>query len=190
MGFLLEMIYGAIAWLVTPFGVSDSWFKLLDGTFTALFFMTVPIGIGVAIFRYRLWYIDILINRTLVYGLLTLILAAVYAGLVIGAQNVLVSLIGKNEGIVIVSATLVVAMLFQPLRRGIQNVIDRRFYRQKYDAARTLEAFSVTLHQEIDLEHLNEQIMSVIQKTVQPAHVSLWLYKPASRENQSPPDMR
>lgn len=186
VGLLFDFASSAIGALLAPLDAPDSWFKLLEGIFTALFFVTIPIGIGISIFRYRLWDIDSIINRTLVYGLLTLSLALVYAGLVFGAQHVLVGLIGKNDGIIIVSATLIVAVLFRPLRRGIQNVIDQRFYRQKYDAARTLQAFSATLHQEVDLEHLNAQIIGVVQKTVQPTHVSLWLRRSELAENKQP----
>lgn len=184
IGLLFDLATSAIGSLVMPLNAPDSWFKLLEGTFTALFFVTIPIGISISIFRYRLWDIDIIINRTLVYGLLTLILSLIYAGLVFGAQSVLVGLIGKNNGVIIVGATLIVAMLFRPLRRGIQNVIDRRFYRQRYDAARILQEFSTTFHQELDLEQLSEQIVAVVQKTVQPAHVSLWLLKPKAPQPQ------
>jgi hypothetical protein len=155
-----------------------SLYQLTSDPLAALAFLLIPLSITIAILRSRLWDIDALINRALVYGLLTLLLALVYLGLVFGAQALLVGLIGKNDGIVIVGSTLIVAVLFQPLRRGIQNTIDRRFYRQKYDAQRTLQAFSATLHQEIDLAQLSEQIVMVVQKTVQPAYVSLWLFKP------------
>ncbi|EFH81877.1 hypothetical protein [Ktedonobacter racemifer] len=184
--------FGLVIFVVLPL---ESLLLILNGPhsilqladpFTLMFdYLPIPLALGVALLRYRLWDIDVLINRTLVYGLLTLILAAVYFGLVFGAQALLVGLIGKNDGIVIVGSTLVVAVLFQPLRRGIQNVIDRRFYRQKYDAQRTLQAFSATLHQQTDLAQLSGQIMAVIQETVQPASVSLWLCRPAERESES-----
>ncbi len=178
---LLDIVNSVLSGLVAPFNAPDSWFKLLDGTFTALVFMTVPIGIGIAIFRYRLWDIDRIINRTLVYGLLTLTLALVYFALVFGAQHVLVVLIGNNDGIVIVSATLIVAVLILPLRRRIQRLIDRRFYRRKYDATKTLEAFSATLRNEVDLSQLREHLLAVVEETMQPASVWLWLRKPEGR---------
>ncbi|EFH88181.1 hypothetical protein [Ktedonobacter racemifer] len=141
----------------------------------SLAFLIIPLSITIAIQRSRLWDIDVLINRALVYGPLTTIMALLYLGLVFGAQFLLVAFIGNNQDIIIVGSTLIVAILFQPLRQNIQNVIDRRFYRQKYDAQRTLQAFSTTLHQETDLSHLSEQIVAVVQQTLQPAHVSLWL---------------
>ncbi|HEY0753210.1 MAG TPA: hypothetical protein VGD98_04555, partial [Ktedonobacteraceae bacterium] len=125
---------------------------------------------------------------TLVYGLLTLILVLGYLGLVFAGQALLAGLIGNNNGIVIVGSTLIMALLFQPLRRGIQKVIDRRFYRQKYNAQRTLQAFNATLQRGIDLAQLSEQIGVVIQETVQPAHVSLWLLKSERKEVPLPPD--
>ncbi len=185
---LLDIANSVLSGLVAPFNVPDSWFKLLDGTVTTLLFMTIPIVIGIAIFRYRLWDIDLIINRSLVYGTLTVILAAVYLGLVIGLQALLRGLISQDNSVAIVLSTLVIAALFQPLRQRIQRVIDRRFYRRKYNAARTLAAFSVTLRQEVDLEQLREQLVAVVQETMQPSHVSLWLRLPEpSRKGKGEP---
>jgi hypothetical protein len=137
----------------------------------------VPIAMGVAILRYRLYDIDSLINRTLVYGSLTLLLAAVYFGGVTLTEAIFRTLTGQEEQpqLAIVVSTLVIAALFIPLRRRIQSFIDRHFYRRKYDAGKTLEAFSAKLREETDLDTLNNELVGVVRETMQPAHVSLWL---------------
>jgi hypothetical protein len=137
----------------------------------------VPIAMGVAILRYRLYDIDSLINRTLVYGSLTLLLAAVYFGGVTLTEAIFRTLTGQEEQpqLAIVVSTLVIAALLIPLRRRIQSFIDRHFYRRKYDAGKTLEAFSAKLREETDLDTLNNELVGVVRETMQPAHVSLWL---------------
>jgi hypothetical protein len=134
-----------------------------------------PISIGIAIVRYRLYDIDILINRTLVYALLTAILAAVYFGAVVLLQRLFVAFTGEKSTLAVVASTLVIAALFQPLRRRIQSFIDRRFYRKKYDARKTLEAFSAKLRDETDLDAVSDDLVGVVRQTIQPTNVSIWL---------------
>jgi hypothetical protein len=137
----------------------------------------VPVTIGIAILRYRLYDIDILINRTLVYGSLTAILAGVYFGSVTATQALFSILTDQQElpQLVVVTSTLLIAALFNPLRRRIQSFIDRRFYRSKYDAIKTLEAFSVKLRDVTDPDALSDDLVGLVRETMQPAHVSLWL---------------
>jgi hypothetical protein len=135
----------------------------------------LPTAIGIAVLRYRLYDIDVLINRTLVYGSLTALLVTVYVGSVVILQAAFRSLTGQGSQLTIVASTLAIAALFNPLRRRIQGFVDRRFYRRKYDAAKTLAAFSTRLRDETDLAELNEELIAVVRETMQPAHVSLWL---------------
>jgi hypothetical protein len=142
---------------------------------SAIFFGSLWVAIGVAILKYRLYNIDLLINRTLVYGALTAILAAVYFGGIVVLQRLLVVLTGGKSTLAVVASTLVIAALFNPLRRRIQSFIDRRFYRRKYDARKTLEAFGSRLRDETDLDALSNELVGVASATMQPEHVSLWL---------------
>jgi hypothetical protein len=135
----------------------------------------LPTAIGVAILRYRLYGIDLVINRALVYGPLTAALVALYFVGILLSQRLFVLLTGQQSAVAVVASTLLIAALFNPLRRRIQSFIDRRFYRSKYDARKTLEAFSVKLRDETNLEALRGDLVGVVRETMQPAHVSLWL---------------
>jgi hypothetical protein len=150
----------------------------------ALSFLLVPLSIGVAVLRSHLFDIDLLINRTLVYGLLTALLVLVYFGGIVALQRVFVALTGEKSTLAVVASTLAIAALFSPLRRGIQSFIDRRFYRGKYDARKTLEAFSAKLRDETDLDALNNDLVGVVRDTMQPAHVGLWLRPDAAAERE------
>ena len=152
------------------------WLELLFSV-AVLGFAGVPVAIGFAVLKYRLYDIDVVINLTLVYGSLTAMLVGLYFGGVAATQTILRALTGQTEQpqLAVVVSTLVIAALFNPLRRRIQSFIDRRFYRSKYDARKTLEAFSARLRDETDLETLNNDLAGVIRETMQPAHVSLWL---------------
>jgi hypothetical protein len=155
-------------------------------------FAGTAIAMGIAILKYRLYEIDILINRTLVYGSLTVLLATVYFGGVATMEAIFRVLTGQEEQpqLAIVVTTLVIAALFNPLRQRIQSFIDRRFYRRKYDARKTLEAFSAKLRNDSDLDALSDDLVGVVRETMQPAHVSLWLRpdtpRKASRQSSSP----
>jgi hypothetical protein len=141
--------------------------------------LSVPTAIGVAILRYRLYEIDLIVNRTLVYGSLSAMLVALYFGGIVVLQRVFVALTGQQSTLAVVVSTLAIAALFVPLRRRVQGFVDRRFYRRKYDARKTLEAFSLKLRDETDLNALNTELVRVVRETMQPAHVSLWL-RPAT----------
>jgi len=153
------------------------WWAEVLFSVAVLGFAGVPVAIGFAVMRYRLYDIDIIINRTLVYGSLTAMLVAIYFGGVAMMQALFRAFTGQEEQpqLAVVVSTLAIAALFNPLRKRIQSFIDRRFYRRKYDARKTVEAFSARLRDEMDLETLNRDLAGVIEETLQPAHVSLWL---------------
>ncbi len=177
------LLFALLFALFFPSAIQNPLAKILLNTFNHLLLLLIPISIAFAILRSRLWDIDIIINRTLVYSSVTAILALIYFASVIALQSLLSVFTGHLSSgtqtpVVIVASTLGIAALFQPLRRRLQTIIDRRFYRSRYDAARTLAAFSASLRNEVDLNQLREQLLAVVQETMQPAHVSLWLRQP------------
>ncbi len=153
---------------------------LIGGIGTA----SIPVAIGVAVLSHRLYEIDIIINRTLVYGFLSATLIALYFGSIVLLQGGFVTLTGEKSTLAVVASTLLIAALFNPLRRRIQSFIDRRFYRRKYDARKTLEGFSTKLRDETDLEALRGDLVGVVSETMQPAHVSLWLRPETASKGQ------
>ena len=193
-------LFGILLWLLlmgmlsVPYSIELSlppgsplpWWTAVGATGWWLTLTIVPLSLSVAILHYRLYEIDILINRTLVYGSLTATLAMVYFGSIVVLQRIFVVLAGHESTLAVVASTLVIAALFDPLRRRIQSFIDKRFYRRKYDARKTLEAFSAKLRDETDLVALNNELMGVVRETMQPAHVSLWLRPDtASKDEQA-----
>jgi len=168
-------ICGGILTYPVSEAIGSLWLKWIGFVPFIVGVMAIPISMGIAILRYRLYELDTLINRTLVYGALTAILAGVYFGGIVLLQGVFVALTGERSTLAVVASTLLIAALFNPLRRRIQSFIDRRFYRKKYDARKTLEAFSTKLRDETDLNALSDDLVGVVRETMQPAHVSLWL---------------
>jgi len=192
-GIVLTMLGDVLLFLPPVFfaqfaepGLPRSIYALVSECLFPVLLPLIPITIGIALLRYRLWDIDILINRALVYGSLTAILFLIYFGLIIAIQFLMRGLFNQTNEIALVCSTLAIAALFQPLRRRIQIGIDRRFYRTKYDAARILKAFSATLRNEVDLNTLTEQLTAVVEESMQPAHIFLWLHPSAStRERET-----
>ncbi len=159
------------------------WLNLL--TYAVLLsFTLVPIAVGVAVLKYRLYDIDVLINRTLVYGSLTAMLALIYVGGVVGLQAFFRAVTGQESTLAVVASTLAIAALFNPLRQRVQGFVDRRFYRSKYDAAKALAAFNARLRDETQLDTLVHDLAGVVRETIQPTHVSLWLRSPEGRANE------
>ncbi len=179
--------YAATVGLTTPLllgMLAPAAFEVLGRLLWTLGFLGLPASAAVAILKYRLYDIDRIINRTLVYVALTAVLVLVYVGSVFSLQYLFRALTGETSQLAVVASTLAIAALFGPLRRRIQALIDRRFYRGKYDAQRTLASFGAKLRDETELDHLGENLVTVVRRTVQPAHASLWLRKPVPREKR------
>jgi len=173
--------------MVTYFALSQLFLRDLiptavDDLLLFILLESLWIAFAVAILRYHLYDVDVLINRTLVYGALTAVLAAVYFGVVIVLEYAFRVVTGQESQLSVVASTLAIAALFNPLRRRVQAFVDRRFYRDKYDARQTLEAFSATLRDETDLERLGDDLATVVRKTMRPEHVSVWLREPGKKE--------
>ena len=175
------VVYSLVGLIVYPLLTGGEIMNPGDSLFALIFYIIVglfpPVAIGVAVLRHRLWDIDLIIRRTLVYSTLTVILSLIYFGSVTLLQNLLTTASGQQSPTAVVLSTLVIAALFTPLRRGIQERIDRRFYRRKYDAEQVMSAFTAILKEEVDLDYLRNSIQGVVEGTLQPAHVSLWLRK-------------
>ncbi len=183
-GTMLALIFPV---LDDPNSLSGAPYQLAVSALNTCTPLLIPLSFGFAMLRSRLWDIDVFINRTLVYGALTVSLTGVYVGLIIGLSALLRGIISQDNSVAIVLSTLAIWALFQPLRQRIQRLIDRRFYRSKYDAAKTVAAFSATLRQEVDLDQLREHLITVVQETMQPAQVSLWLRRPEQDGKQRTP---
>jgi hypothetical protein len=179
---LVSGMGGILLW-VLPTDILGS--PIISTNILGLLVVPFPLSIAIAILRHRLFDIDVIIHRTLVYSVLTGTLALVYFGSVVMLHFLLSGFIGQSNGLVIAGSTLSIAALFQPLRRYIQAVIDRRFYRRKYDAARTLATFGAAMRNEVDLDDLSRQLVAVVQETMQPTQVSLWLRKSERKTHEN-----
>ena len=182
----LGLVWSVIAVVFPPEEPRESrvYALLVAEPVVVLLLVVLPLSFAISILRYRLWDIDVLVNRALVYGVLTGTLVGTYIGIVVGLQAAFRAVTDQGGEVAIVISTLTIAALFQPLRRRIQALIDRRFYRRRYDAAQALAAFSATIRDEVNLERLSDALMSVVEETMEPAHVSLWLRRVSGSTGQ------
>jgi hypothetical protein len=171
-GFVATLVVGDLVPAASQYEVFA---EIISGILIYGFILLIPISISVAVLRSRLYDIDVVINRTLVYTVLTTVLALLYSGSIALLQAVLIALTGQGAKLAVVASTLLIAALFNPIRHRTQNLVDRRFYRGKYDAERVLAVFSGRLRDETDLDRLKEELLGVVRETVQPENVSLWL---------------
>jgi hypothetical protein len=173
------IILGAVGWYLglsyLNGGAAQVFFAVFGLGITAILLTTFPISLAISIMRYRLWDIDVLIRRTLVYAIITGVLGLFYFGMVAVIQSLFVGVTGQSSSLAIVASTLAIAALFNPLRRRVQNIVDRRFFRQKYDAQHTIEEFAASLRDEVELEHLESELVRVVEATMQPESISLWV---------------
>jgi hypothetical protein len=189
--FALAAAFAAVGWVVITLAYAadegtENPLLVAAQLLQLLTFLGLALAVGIAVLKYRLYDIDLLINRTLVYGALTALLVGVYVGNIVVLQGLLRALTGQESQLAIVASTLAVTALFNPLRRRIQSFIDRRFYRKKYDARKTLEAFSAKLRDETDLKALSDSLVGMVRETMQPAHVSLWLRPETASKGKQP----
>ncbi|HET7273468.1 MAG TPA: hypothetical protein VFI90_20540 [Rubrobacter sp.] len=175
----IKWVAYAVALFVAAIVVVSVWPSLDNSVVGSALFLAgilaIPSAMALAILRYRLYDIDVIVNRALVYGVLTLLLALIYFGSIALLQGIVIALTGQQSQLAVVASTLIIAALFNPIRRRIQDFIDRRFYRRKYDVEKTLAAFGTKLRDEVDLEALTGELVGVVEQTMQPSHVSLWL---------------
>jgi hypothetical protein len=177
--FTYAAVLSVLVWLLfIVTGIADRLPAVLGFPVFLIWLLAVPTAIGVAVLRYRLYDIDRLINRTVVYGLLTALLGGVYAGLALALGQ----LLGRSSSLAVAISTLTIALVFQPTRRRIQFAVDLRFNRRRYDAVKTVQAFSARLRDEIDLDSLSDELLAVVEQTMQPTTVSLWLRPSAQRQ--------
>ena len=177
------IVVGAVLYAIT----GSSLLSMLLGLWAPICIAAVSISIGIAILRYRLYDIDLIIRRTLIYGVLTALLAGVYFGGVVLLQTLLRPLTGAGNDLAVVATTLIIAAFFLPLRRRVQGFIDRRFFRRKYNSAKTIAAFSEHMRDEVELDTLTGRLVEVVDETMRPAHVSLWLRDPGHQPSQTAP---
>ena len=189
VGWCIFIPFLFLVFFVVPAVVPEDSFALLLVNIGGFFGCGINIaGCLMAVLYANAFDIDVFMRRTLVYTSLTAILVALYVGLVLGSQAIFAAFSpqASQSPLLLVGSTLIIAALFHPLRRGLQRIIDRRFYRSKYDAARVIAAFNANLRQEVDLDQLHEQLLSLVQETMQPAHISLWLRPPATNRKDAP----